>query len=255
MSSRGVLYLKNQDISAEEMQTFMNRFHHAAGAPESSGLHIHPSINVQGGNAEGRKYQSISSEAQKKAGGGFWRNDQRRFWGSEGWHSESVSSVCISSKRVRSDTEVGYSTCSVSFEKAPADYSMLKLVQLPGIGGDTLFASGEALYERLSPSFAGYLETLQAVHAGTKFIEETHRNGGRLYEGERGVSSAVPLVFCCMLRKNETDGPVVDDQSPFNTNQDLTAIHPVVRTNPVTGKKTVFVNREFTQRIVGLTVC
>lgn len=80
---------------------------------------------------------------------------------------------------------------SVSWEKAPADYSMLKLVKLPKAGGDTMFASGEALYERLSPSFAAYLETLEAVHAGTAFLEEVQRNGGGLYQGERGVSCAL----------------------------------------------------------------
>lgn len=83
---------------------------------------------------------------------------------------------------------------SVSWEKAPADYSMLKLVTLPAVGGDTLFASGEALYERLSPSFAAYLETLQAVHSGENFIEEVQRNGGSLYQGERGVSQH--LILC-----------------------------------------------------------
>lgn len=77
---------------------------------------------------------------------------------------------------------------SISWEKAPADYSMLKLVQLPKVGGDTLFASGEALYDRLSPSFASYLETLEAVHAGQSFLDEVQRNGGKLYQGERGVS-------------------------------------------------------------------
>lgn len=51
-----------------------------------------------------------------------------------------------------------------------------------------MFASGEALYERLSPSFAEYLETLEAVHAGSAFLEEVERNGGKLYQGERGVS-------------------------------------------------------------------
>lgn len=79
---------------------------------------------------------------------------------------------------------------------------MLKLVQLPGNGGDTLFASGEALYERLSPSFAGYLETLQAVHAGTKFIEETERNGGHLFQGERGVSDS----WLQLSMRGQTDG-------------------------------------------------
>lgn len=96
------------------------------------------------------------------------------------------------------------------------------------LSGDTMFASGEALYDRLSPSFAAYLETLEAVHSGETFIEEVKRNGGGLWQGERG--------------------------SPFNKNQDLVAIHPVVRTNPVTGKKAVFVNKGFTKSIVGLTV-
>jgi hypothetical protein len=71
--------------------------------------------------------------------------------------------------------------------------------------GDTMFASGEELYNRLSPSFAAYLETLEAVHSGETFILEVQRNGGGLWEGERG--------------------------SPFNKNQDLTAVHPIVRTS------------------------
>jgi len=203
VSNRGVIFLKNQTITGEEMQIFLKRFHQVAGAPPSSTLHIHPSINVNGGSDEGIKIQKISSEAQMKAGGRFWRGDKRAFWASEGWHSD------------------------VSWEKAPADYSMLKLVTLPDVGGDTMFASGVEIYNRLSPSFAAYLETLEAVHSGEVFIEEVNRNGGKLYQGERG--------------------------SPFNQNQDLLAVHPVVRTNPATGKKAVFVNRAFTKSIVGLT--
>lgn len=84
------------------------------------------------------------------------------------------------------------------------------------------------MYNRLSPSFAAYLETLEAVHSGQTFIEEVNKNGGKLFQGERG--------------------------SPFNKNQDLKAVHPVVRINPVTGKKAVFVNKSFTKSIVGLTV-
>lgn len=183
VSQRGVVFLKNQQIDAQEMQTFLLQFHKTAGAPPSSGLHIHPSINFNGGAnvGEGLKIQKISSESQKKAGGSFWRGDGRQFWAADGWHSD------------------------VRWEKAPADYSMLKLVKLPKLGGDTMFASGDELYQRLSPSFASYLETLQAVHSGGTFIEEVKRNGGSLFQGERG--------------------------SPFNSNQDLEAIHPVVRTS------------------------
>lgn len=125
---------------------------------------------------------------------------------------------------------------------------MLKLVKIPQAGGDTMFASGEALYERLSPSFASYLETLEAVHAGSAFLEEVERNGGGLYQGERGVSSSFRQPSLTFTHLD------ISLQSPFNRNLDLAAVHPVVRTNPVTGKKAVFVNRSFTKHIVGVTV-
>jgi alpha-ketoglutarate-dependent taurine dioxygenase len=41
--------------------------------------------------------------------------------------------------------------------------------------------------------------------------------------------------------------------SPENVGQDLKTVHPVIRTNPVTGWKGIFVNRGFTKRINELT--
>ena len=113
--------------------------------------------------------------------------------------------------------------------------------------GDTLFASGEELYNRLSPSFAAYLETLEAVHAGLAFIDEVKRNGGGLYVSP-GLRIFFPEVAVFLSRYQGERG------SPFNKNQDLTAIHPVVRINPATGRKSIFVNHNFTKSIVGLTV-
>lgn len=98
----------------------------------------------------------------------------------------------------KSQADIFYDDFSISWEKAPADYSMLKLVTLPKVGGDTMFASAEVLYERLSPSFAAYLETLEAVHSGENFITEVKRNGGALYEGERGVRL---VLHCRMIRQ------------------------------------------------------
>lgn len=41
--------------------------------------------------------------------------------------------------------------------------------------------------------------------------------------------------------------------APENVGQHLSAVHPVIRTNPVTGWKGLFVNRVFTKKINELT--
>ncbi|KAJ6558282.1 hypothetical protein B0H19DRAFT_1150666 [Mycena capillaripes] len=113
----------------------------------------------------------------------------------------------------------------ITFEKVPSDYAILKLHTLPAVGGDTLWASGYEAYDKLSPAYQKFLEGLTAVHDGSGFVK---------YAKELGL----PI--------NEPRG------SPENTGQDLQAVHPVIRTHPVTGFKTLFVNRGFTTRIVEL---
>lgn len=82
---------------------------------------------------------------------------------------------------------------------------MLKIHTLPETGGDTLWASGYEIYDRLSPQMAGFLEILTATHDATFFHDEARRLGNSLRKGIRG--------------------------SPFNVGDELTAVHPVVRTN------------------------
>lgn len=113
----------------------------------------------------------------------------------------------------------------ITFERVPSDYAILKMHTLPKVGGDTLWASGYEAYDRLSPAFKRFLEGLTAVHNADYFVEYARQTGIKIQD-PRG--------------------------SPENTGGDLTAIHPVIRTNPVTGFKTLFVNREFTKRIVEL---
>ena len=54
----------------------------------------------------------------------------------------------------------------VSFERVPADYSMLKINTLPPMGGDTLWCNTADVLDRMSPSFREYLETLTCEHNG-----------------------------------------------------------------------------------------
>ncbi|KAJ7091307.1 taurine catabolism dioxygenase [Mycena crocata] len=114
----------------------------------------------------------------------------------------------------------------ISFEPVPADYSILKMHTIPPVGGDTLWASGYEAYDKLSPAYAKFLEGLTAFHSGQYFL---------------------PMAAQMGLSIQDNRG------SPENTGSDLTGIHPVIRTHPVTGFKALFVNKSFTTRIVELT--
>jgi taurine dioxygenase len=107
----------------------------------------------------------------------------------------------------------------VSCDDAPPMGSLLHMQTVPEVGGDTLFASMNAAYEALSAPMQQMLGGLTARHSG-----ETAYRGRYAY---RGVNDA-------------------DLTYPEND-------HPVVRTHPVTGRKSLFVNRIFTTCINGLT--
>ncbi|KAH9929636.1 hypothetical protein B0H21DRAFT_761913 [Amylocystis lapponica] len=115
----------------------------------------------------------------------------------------------------------------ITFEPVPSDFAILKIHTLPPTGGDTIFASSYEAYDRLSPAFANFLEGLTAIHNATQFKVSANATGHTLYDGIRG--------------------------NPENIGTDLEAVHPVIRTNPVTGWKGLFVNRGFTKRILDLT--
>ncbi|KAK4046496.1 hypothetical protein OIV83_006022 [Microbotryomycetes sp. JL201] len=115
----------------------------------------------------------------------------------------------------------------ITFEKVPSDIALLKIHTLPETGGDTLWASAYELYDRLSPAYREFLEGLTATHDGNAFHAVAAAEGVEAYTKVRG--------------------------HPLNEGPDFTAIHPVIRTNPVTGWKGVFVNNVFTKRINELT--
>ncbi|KAK4499383.1 hypothetical protein PRZ48_009897 [Zasmidium cellare] len=96
-----------------------------------------------------------------------------------------------------------------SFEINPPAYTMLRLVRTPETGGDTIFTSQTALYDKLSPGFQKLFDSLHAVHSS---------EAGFLNSVNRGVT---PFR-----------GPVRRE-------------HPLVRTHPVTGVKSLFYNPSF----------
>ena len=107
----------------------------------------------------------------------------------------------------------------VSCDEQPPMGSILNLHTVPETGGDTIFASMYSAYDALSESMKAHLEGLTATHDG----EQVYR--GRY--AERGVN---------------------------DTGQSYPkAVHPVVRTHPVTRRKALYVNGYFTTHINELT--
>jgi len=106
----------------------------------------------------------------------------------------------------------------VTFLERPPSASILRGVEVPAYGGDTMFASMYAAYEALSDTMQRLLSGLEAVH-------DTSRTFSREGYPSAGKASA---------------------QDPPH------AVHPVVRTHPVTGRKGLFVNSAFTRRIEGM---
>lgn len=201
ISQRGVVFLSSQDVIPAEMKQLCEILTTVAGCPSSSGLHIHPLTEES--SELGDQISVISSEKQAKGGGLTHQLSDTSRLASVGWHAD------------------------ITFEPVPSDYAMLKIHTLPPTGGDTLWASGYEIYDRLSPAMQSFLEGLTATHDAKFFLEEAERLGNPLRKSIRGHA--------------------------LNQGSALTAVHPVIRTNPVTGWKSVFVNKGFTRRINGVT--
>ena len=201
ISQRGVVFLRNQDVNPYQMRELCELLTEIAGCPKSSGLHVHPL--TEEGSELGDQISVISSEKQKRGGGLTHQLSDTSRYASVGWHAD------------------------ITFEPVPSDYAMLKIHTLPPTGGDTLWASGYEIFDRLSPAMQVFLEGLTATHDAKFFLEEAARLGNPVRKGIRG--------------------------SPLNQGESLTAVHPVIRTNPVTGWKSVFVNKGFTRRINDVT--
>lgn len=113
----------------------------------------------------------------------------------------------------------------VTFVECPPLGSILNAIVMPTAGGDTLFADQHAAYEALSEPLRGFLDRLVAVHDGRRAfgaLLSARKDGGGNWEGKQ-VKTLEPVE------------------------------HPVIRTHPETGNKSLFVNPGFTSHIKGLT--
>lgn len=105
-----------------------------------------------------------------------------------------------------------------TFRTAPAMGAMLRMVQTPPFGGDTMWADMAVAYDNLTDEVKARIDDAVAVH-------DMVPGFARFVDPER------------LARGHELFPPVT---------------HPVVRTHPETGRRTLFVNASFTTAIVGL---
>lgn len=113
----------------------------------------------------------------------------------------------------------------VTFIATPPLGSILYGVVIPETGGDTLFADLGAAYKALSEPVKRALDGLTAQHDFARSF------GNSKYYGPNNDPAKWERA-----RKNN---PVVS--------------HPVIRTHPESGEKGLFVNREFTEQIEGVS--
>ena len=195
ISIRGVVFFRNQDLTIAQQKAFVYKVSKLAGSPKESGFHRHPS---------GQGYQElvIDQDAAK---------DEDIYVVS----NQLMKKIFDSSKRNKKVTsQAGQWHTDLMFERVPADYSCLRMHTNPPTGGDTLWASGTAMYNLLSAPYQRYLQTLTMHSASPSVADGAKRGGFELITENRG--------------------------HPLNKGDDFTADHPVIRTNPVTGKNGIY---------------
>ncbi|MDC0185653.1 TauD/TfdA family dioxygenase [Gammaproteobacteria bacterium] len=119
------------------------------------------------------------------------------------------------------NSEVWHS--DMSYTKVPPYAGILKAMNIPESGGNTMFLNAALAYEALSESMKKFLSKLKAVHSIVKTM-----NNDELLDSNS-------LKRFIMM--NEKLPPIE---------------HPIIRTHPETGKKLIFVNEIFTSHITGL---
>ncbi|OYU16313.1 MAG: taurine dioxygenase [Alphaproteobacteria bacterium PA4] len=106
----------------------------------------------------------------------------------------------------------------VTWREKPSLGSILRAIEVPAVGGDTLFADMHAAYLQLSPEMQRFVCGLTAVHDIARVF------AGRLGKAPADLHAKYPPVE-----------------------------HPVVRTHPESGLPCLYVNTAFTSHIKGLS--
>ena len=137
-------------------------------------------------------------------------------------HVEGFQSIVLlkNDESSRPDTNDWHK--DLTFKSNPPFASILHGVNVPKIGGDTLWASMSAVYDSLTDGWKEDLEGLEAIHDMGTFRNDFYKEGGI-----NSVNSALKKVG--------------------------SAVHKVIETHPISGKKYLNVNQSFTRNILNVS--
>ena len=116
-----------------------------------------------------------------------------------------------------------------SYDAVPALGSILMARDVPPTGGNTLFASMYRTWDKISPGLQRTLEGLKAVHSA-KHVFGSKRPGAK-------------------LAAQQPDTRRINHPEAADTLSD--PLHPVVIRHPLSGKKALYINPQFTLRFEG----
>ena len=160
--------------------------------------------------------QKIGIEDQKRLGSWFGKLEVHP----TARHNPEVVRIEEDDKR-RANNNLWHS--DMSFKVEPPLGSILKAEEIPDVGGDTLFADMEQAYQGLSNEIKERIDCAHALHCWpSAWIDLAMRSAG------------------------------ISDRDEF-LRQCPDPEHPVVRSHPKTGNKSLYVNPAFTRRIVGMS--
>ncbi|EGV61897.1 hypothetical protein PSN45_000591 [Yamadazyma tenuis] len=184
IGERVVVFFRNQDLSPQK-QLELGKYY--------GQVEIHPQVPRVPNDKNGDDLNGISTIWQDYLIANFGLPltfKKAAFNGNSVWHTDLVH------------------------EYQPAGITHLHLDSIPDVGGDTLWASGYAAYDKLSPAFQKFLDGKKAIfRSAHKYLD----------------------------RENPLAGPQFVERE-----------HLLVRTHPATGWKSLYVNRGLTVRIVDL---
>lgn len=135
-----------------------------SGKPKNHGLAKHPFHHTRGGDPEMGKLDTATQQAVHSLDTSPGRQTHAREW-----HSDH------------------------SYETCPPDYTILRMTEMPPTGGDTLWASGYELYDRLSTPYQKFFESLTATHEVPNLRSAAER--GEVFVGERGAPENTSHTF------------------------------------------------------------